>query len=286
MSDIIAFRYLGGKFSKLDFILPLLEPADREVGHFVEAFCGAASVTFNRPKSVGETINDINGDITTFFRCLRDQPDELLRLLELTPYARGDFEEYKVQDWSELPDLERARRFYTHITQSFCAMPGKTSGWNRQTPKFTRAGKHVNRLEALLPVVTRLQQIAIENMDGVELLKVYGSDPDNFIYLDPPYPDETNTANHGYGEVGRKGGAGELHDALLTAAVEAEAMIAISTYPNERYTDRLEGWECHTRAAFSHAAAANRATGEANQRTEALYVNYQPAKRKQVALCD
>ena len=67
---LIAFGWYGGKFSHLDWLLPLLPPAR----HYCEPFGGSAAVLINRKPSPVETYNDLDGEIVNFFRALRDKP--------------------------------------------------------------------------------------------------------------------------------------------------------------------------------------------------------------------
>jgi hypothetical protein len=54
---MIAFGYYGGKFSHLDFILPLLPTSYR---HYCEPFGGSAAVLINRKPAAVETYNDVD----------------------------------------------------------------------------------------------------------------------------------------------------------------------------------------------------------------------------------
>src|SRR5206468_529612 len=55
-SKMIAFGYYGGKFSHLDFILPLLPT---HFTHYCEVFGGSGAVLINRPPAPVETYNDL-----------------------------------------------------------------------------------------------------------------------------------------------------------------------------------------------------------------------------------
>src|SRR5207253_11302090 len=84
---LIAFGWYGGKYSHLDWLLPLL-PACH---HYCEPFAGSAAVLLNREPAPVETYNDIDGEIVNFFRVLRDQKDRLTEAIGLTPFAREEF---------------------------------------------------------------------------------------------------------------------------------------------------------------------------------------------------
>jgi len=60
----IVFGWYGGKFSHLEWLLPLLPVAH----HYCEPFAGSAAVLLNRELSPVETYNDIDGDVVNFFR--------------------------------------------------------------------------------------------------------------------------------------------------------------------------------------------------------------------------
>jgi len=65
----IAFGWYGGKFSHLDWLLPLLP----ECHHYCEPFGGSAAVLLNRCPSPVETYNDLDNEVVNFFRVLREQ---------------------------------------------------------------------------------------------------------------------------------------------------------------------------------------------------------------------
>src|SRR5438270_4248636 len=84
---MIAFGYYGGKFSHLDFILPVLPSTYR---HYCEPFGGSAAVLINRKPADVETYNDVDSEVTNFFACLREEDEELIRLISLTPFSREE----------------------------------------------------------------------------------------------------------------------------------------------------------------------------------------------------
>ena len=102
-SKMIAFGYYGGKFSHLDFILPLLPT---HFTHFCEPFGGSAAVLINRPPAPVETYNDLDGEVVNFFECLRDDGDKLIRAIALTPFSRQELVKALTPE-SSLSDLER-----------------------------------------------------------------------------------------------------------------------------------------------------------------------------------
>ena len=74
-------NYPGAKWGMAEEIVALMPPHRS----YLEPFFGSGAVLFNKPPSAIETVNDIDGDIVNFFTVLREQPEELARLIDLTP---------------------------------------------------------------------------------------------------------------------------------------------------------------------------------------------------------
>ena len=109
---LIALNWYGGKFAQLQWLLPMLP----QCHHYCEPFAGSFAVLLNRAPSAVETANDLDSDVITFFRVLRDDGDRLVEALRLTPFSREEFQQSLAID-PTLPDLERARRFFVRARQ-------------------------------------------------------------------------------------------------------------------------------------------------------------------------
>src|SRR5690606_27445667 len=100
------FAYYGGKTTLADKIVQLLPEHD----HYVEPFAGSLAVLLAKPRSAMETVNDLDGDLMTFWRVLRDRPEDLARVCSLTPHSRAEHQ--AAYDLGVADDLERARRVW------------------------------------------------------------------------------------------------------------------------------------------------------------------------------
>ena len=78
-----ALRYHGGKWILAPWIISHF-PKHRI---YVEPFGGAGSVLLRKSRAFAEIYNDLDGEIVSFFRVIRDaeKSAELLRRLSLTP---------------------------------------------------------------------------------------------------------------------------------------------------------------------------------------------------------
>ena len=83
-----ALRYYGGKWAVADWVIRHFPHHDC----YVEPYGGAGSVLLNKQPSPLEVLNDLDGETVNFFRVLREQPEALMRAIELTPFSREEYE--------------------------------------------------------------------------------------------------------------------------------------------------------------------------------------------------
>ena len=169
---LIAFGWYGGKFSHLDWLLPLLPPAT----HYCEPLGGSAAVLLNRKPSPIETYNDIDGEIVNFFRVLREQQEALIKAIGLTPFSREEFEIAISEPTDELSGLERARRFYVRARQvrTGLAQTASNGRWAhcRLTSRAGMAGavsRWLGSVEGLPEIAQRLLRVQIENDEAINV---------------------------------------------------------------------------------------------------------------------
>ena len=172
---LIAFGWYGGKFSHLDWLLPLL-PACK---HYCEPFAGSGAVLLNRSPSPVETYNDLDGEVVNFFRTLRNHKQELTELIALTPFSREEFSIACHLD-PELPPLERARRFYVRARQVITGLAQTASvGRWANCIDTSRAGmsgvvsRWLGGVEKLPDIADRLLRVQIENRPANDVIKLY-----------------------------------------------------------------------------------------------------------------
>ena len=261
----MAFPYYGGKQKQLKWLLPLLPKCD----HYIEPFCGAASVLFNREISPAETINDTNGDIVNFFKVLRDDGDELIRRLELTPYARDEF----VMALEPTVDaIEQARKFYIKVRQSFGGLINNlTEGrWGYDIKKSAFLPKRiVNAVDKLYAIANRLRLVQIENRPALDILKRYDH-TNTLFYCDPPYTERGKGGNNVYAcnEI-----TNDDHRQLAEVLHNCKGKVAISGYSCALYNELYHDWHRHDRYG-NYMSFNNKQKSPTNYRSESLWCNY------------
>ncbi|MGZ5436380.1 MAG: DNA adenine methylase [Pyrinomonadaceae bacterium] len=224
----IVFGWYGGKFSHLDWLLPLLP----EAHHYCEPFSGSAAVLLNRDPSPVETYNDIDGEVVNFFRVLRDSHDELVRAIALTPFSREEYHKAIYGSLNGAGDIERARRFYVRARQTRTGLAQTASLGRWANCKDTsRAGmsgvvsRWLGGVEALDEIAGRLLRVQIENRPAVEILRLYDG-PSTLFYCDPPYLHSTRGDSKAYGfEMDEA-----AHCEFAEAVNDCKGMVAVSGY--------------------------------------------------------
>lgn len=248
------FPYYGGKQRIASKIVERL-PAH---GHYVEPFFGGGSVLLAKEPSRLETINDVDGRIVNFWQQLRDAPDELARLLHLTPHSREELE--MAFEHSQLP-LEDARRVFVLLTQGRGARLTGT-GWRYiLDPDSTMSfNAYISGyLKRIQPAAERLMNASIECKHAFEVITSYGAREGTCLYVDPPYLSATRNSKSVYRY---EADSPEFHSDLLEHLLASKASVVLSGYDSELYNEALVGWEKHT-------LAAKTATGP---KTEVLWI--------------
>lgn len=278
MSKLIAFGWYGGKYSHLDWLLPLLP----KTTHYCEPFGGSAAVLLNRMPSPVETYNDIDGEIVNFFRVLREQQDELIRAIGLTPFSREELRIAAEESLNGISDLERARRFFVRARQvrTGLAQTASAGRWAhcRLTSRAGMAGavsRWLGSVEGLSEIVQRLLRVQIENAPAIEVIQRYDSD-ETLFYCDPPYPHDSRSDINAYSFEMKDSEHRELAEVLHNV----QGKVAVSSY-HCKLMDELYGDWNYIESTPKKAHSTNTRPDSVKQdRVEVLWVNYEIPKRE------
>jgi len=265
MPKSIAFGWYGGKFSHLNWLLPLLP----RTTHYCEPFGGSAAVLLNRTPSPVETFNDLDGEVVNFFKTLREQKDVLIEAISLTPFSRAEYVQAITPPTAPLTDLERARRFYVRARQvrsglAQSATPGKWAFCvlSSQGGMANTVSRWLGGVQDLADIAGRLLRVQIEGDSALNVIDRYDT-PDTLFYCDPPYPHAARSDRHIY--------RGEMSDAEHRSLAEllrsTEGKVAISGYRCALMDELYGDWN-RIDAPLRPARAGK------GKRQEALWVNY------------
>jgi DNA adenine methylase len=235
---------------------------------YLEPFFGSGAILFNKKPSKTETINDIDGNVTNLFRVIREQPEELARLVYFTPWARDEYIPFLTSHNDSESfiktdnDLEDARRFLVRCWMAFNGATSDRTGWASDVAGKERSGptRRWNRVpEQIIRVADRLKLVQIENQPAVKLIERYRSE-ETLIYADPPYVSSSRNSRAYKFEM-----SDNDHLELLEALDNHPGPVLLSGYASELYDNRLKHWRRET--------ATGRAMGY-KKREEVLWINH------------
>jgi Site-specific DNA methylase len=273
-------NWFGGKYYMAKKIIDLF-PQHKT---YVEVFGGAGHILFKKPYSEIEVFNDINSDLVTFFRVLRDKnkAQELQRLLELTPHSREEFIECYNSWESEKNEVERVRKWFVTLMQCFSKSFGN-SGWSYSKTVSSRGmsqttSQWLGKIENDLPAaVERLRTVQIENQDFREIIPRYDS-PETLFYLDPPYIHETRKMTYTYAFEMKNSDHEELVDLLLK--IKGKAIL--SGYDHPIYNKLLDnGWRKILLGEYDKKSMKHDAQTQKGK--EYVWINYEVQCAKEVS---
>jgi DNA adenine methylase len=261
---LIAFGWYGGKFSHLQWLLPLLPHCH----HYCEPFAGSAAILLNRDTSPIETYNDIDGEVVNFFKTLRDNKEKLIQLIGLTPFSREEFEQACIID-PNLDNIERARRFFIRARQvrTGLAQTASLGRW-ANCKNTSRAGmsgvvsRWLGSVESLPEIALRLLRVQIENRPAKEIIKLYDNERTLF-YCDPPYVHTTRGDDKAYAYEMDE----QAHRELANLLLNCKGMVAISGYHCDIMDDFFKNWRCYE-APFKNCHSVKQI------RQEVVWMNY------------
>ena len=290
-----AIKRHGGKSYLAEKIIELMPPrtvnshapAADDAGwcHFVEPFFGGGSVLFAmNPAGIGEVVNDLDGELTNFWRVLQDLPsfEQFTRLVESIPCSQVEFEDARKQieslaaQWPDgripegVENVKRAAWFFVINRQSRQAL-----GRVFSTLAKTRTRRGMNELpsawlsaiEGLPEIHARLKRVVILHDDALKIIRQQDG-PRTLFYLDPPYLHETRATTGEYQHEMTE----QHHAALLDVLERVQGRFLLSGYHSPLYDRRATaaGWRC---AEFK---IDNKAGGgkEKRQMIECVWMNY------------
>lgn len=252
-------NYPGAKWGMAEKIVSLMPPHRS----YLEPFFGSGAVLFNKSPSAIETINDADGEITNFFKVLREQTDELARAVSLTPYSREVFDDAHENRGAD--DFDRAYRFAIRSRMGHGFKTYQKTGFKIDV--YARERSYCvdtwNKMPSMIyEAAARLKHVQIENRPAVDLIKKFNHD-NVLIYADPPYLLSTRGGKQYRCEMNDRD-----HLELLEVLKAHRGYVILSGYPSEMYDRELRGWCKLYKKSYNQ---------NSDQRTEVLWCNFNAA---------
>jgi len=202
---------------------------------------------------------------------LRDNKDELIYSIGMTPFSREEFRlaiETK-GEYATVSDVERARRFFVRARQvrTGLAQTASEGRWANclGTSRAGMAGavsRWLGSVEGLEYIASRLLRVQIENDFAPKVIRRYDS-TETLFYCDPPYPHGSRGDKKAY--------QFEMTDAdhslLAEILHKVKGKVALSGYRCDLMDELYKDWNMHV-------ARTKKALSIKADRTEILWTNY------------
>lgn len=259
-------KYPGAKWSLAEWIISHF-PAHHS---YLEPFFGSGAVLFRKERSHIETVNDLDGDVVNLFQCIQQDPEQLAKLVYLTPYSRRIYEQARAQEIQAGP-FNQAAQFLIRCNQGYGFRTNEIRvGWKNDVQGRERAyaaRNWANLPEGIMEAAERLRGVQIECRPAAELISRFNF-PGVLIYCDPPY---VLSSRSGGQRQYRHEMTDQDHEALLEALKDHRGPALVSGYPSELYDRELQGWHRETGAATDQLS---------RRRQEVLWMNFEPQRQE------
>ncbi len=250
--------YYGGKQKLVKELLPLV-PSHRL---YVEPFAGGGALFFAKEPSEAEIINDLDGNVSNFYRIAKTSFYQLKELIDGTLHSRAVYKEALMiyKNPAGYNNITRAWTFWVLTNQGFS---GKIGSW--ALSRDGKIGKTLfNKREGFTQeYAERLKCVQIENKDALEIIEQYDS-KDSFFYIDPPYFNSDCGHYKGYSEADYRN--------LLEIVVNIKGKFLLSSYPSEILNEYVKRYDWKYKE-IKRKIAVTKNTDK--QKTEVLVWNYQ-----------
>lgn len=255
-------RYPGSKWTIAPWIL---KHAPYHT-HYVEPFGGGGGVLLRKPRCDHEIYNDLNHEVVTLFKVLRDQPEEFQRILELTPYSKEEYDQAFILDTDN--ELEIARRLVYRTYASWGTKGLRSDLSNMWSISKIRADAKfwVNIPRGIQELADRLKGVYIECQDAIKVIQYWDSDT-TWHYVDPPYTLDTRMEKKIYpNEM-----TDQDHKFLSKCLHNVKGKVCLSGYNSDLYQSLYGEWH---REDISTYIFGQKKDGTQSKRIESIWMNY------------
>ncbi len=258
-----AFKVFGGKKYLAKWIISHF-PANYEQMNYLEPYVGAGSLFLNKNPSIEETVNDLDPGVIAIFKALRDQPEEFIARLKFLKYSEKTFNnalsfkgtslDYTVNEFV-LRRMSRSglKKAFSWSDRKRGGQPGDVNAWK-------------TALNDVLPkVAERLKSVYILNKPAIEIIDKW-SNPNTFLYGDPPYLHETRVSKNAYDFEMTEADHIELAKVLNRFRGKA----IISGYSSDLYDELYKDWRMESKKIANHASQSK----TKKIKTEQIWCNF------------
>lgn len=154
--------------------------------HYVQPLSGTLEVLLHKPCSPLETVNDVDRELLTFWKVLRDRPADLARACTLTPHSRVDFTAAVSgsRALGDVDEVEVARRVWLRLNHSQVGTARMRPQWQSASAHRKMASGLGAAVDQMADAAARIKSVSLESAHPVELIGAIERQLGVCIYLD------------------------------------------------------------------------------------------------------
>lgn len=190
-------RYPGGKAKFAPFIASVMKTNGLTGGHYLEPYAGGAGVALEllyHGHASHVHINDLDPAVHSFWAAVTTEPDELLRLLEITPIDMDQWFKWRsiLRGEVEVSLVERGfATLFMNRTNRSGILKGGVIGGLEQSGDYKLDARFKKDVIAarIRKIADHASHITVHCEDALALLERCGQllPQKSLLYLDPPY---------------------------------------------------------------------------------------------------
>jgi DNA adenine methylase len=177
-------KWAGGKSKLIKQYLAHL-PSENTYKNYYEPFLGGGAIFFHIQPSKA-ILTDINAELITTYRCVRDNIQELISLLKEHESKHSRDYYYSVRANLVKTDLEKAARLIYLNKTCFNGLYRVNSQGKFNVPLGKYKNPNICPEDLLIAASEALERAEIKQTNFIEILN-HANTSDDFVYFDPPY---------------------------------------------------------------------------------------------------
>ncbi|WP_341524764.1 DNA adenine methylase [Nostoc sp. UHCC 0302] len=175
-------KWAGGKGRLIQQYIPYFP---KNYKTYYEPFLGGGAVFFYLQPTAA-ALTDINAELVTTYRCVRDNVEDLIWLLKEHQDKHSKDYYYNVRDNPGSTDLEKAARLIYLNKTCFNGLYRVNSQGKFNVPLGRYDNPNICPEDLLRADSVALSQTQIQHEDFIKVLN-YATSSDDFVFFDPPY---------------------------------------------------------------------------------------------------